>query len=410
MNFQEITEKEYTSFLNNHPLRTFLHTPNIAKMRAIDGWEHIYLGIKNNNKIIAATMLLSRNEFASKKEFYAIRGFLIDYNNYELLKFFTTCIKKYIRKNNGFILRIDPYIMKQQRDVNGDIVQNGINNKRIIENLRNLGFKERNPEQVKWMFTLDIENKTLEQILKDMKPNTRNYINKTFKENLIIRTLKYDELDKFVKITDNTSKRRNFANKGIEYNHEMYKLFGDEVKYVIAELDTEDYLNKLNLEYEKENNTLKKLNNSNSKKFIEQQSKVNILSKRINEALLLKEKGSKIPLAASMFMLYGYEIIYLFSGNYKEYMNLHAQYRIQYEMIKYGIENGYKIYNFYGISGNFDPDDDRYGIYAFKKGFNGTVVELIGEYDIPVNKIYYFLYKIINLSKKGIKKIIKFNK
>ena len=127
MNFQEITEKEYTSFLNNHPLRTFLHTPNIAKMRAVDGWEHIYLGIKNNNKIIAATMLLSRNEFASKKEFYAIRGFLIDYNNYELLKFFTTCIKKYIRKNNGFILRIDPYIMKQQRDVNGDIVQNGIN-------------------------------------------------------------------------------------------------------------------------------------------------------------------------------------------------------------------------------------------------------------------------------------------
>ena len=79
-------------------------------------------------------------------------------------------------------------------------------------------------------------------------------------------------------------------------------------------------------------------------------------------------------------------------------------------MIKYGIENGYKIYNFYGISGNFDPNDDRYGIYAFKKGFNGTVVELIGEYDIPVNRIYYFLYKIINLSKKCIKKIIKFNK
>ena len=74
MNFQEITEKEYTSFLNNHPLRTFLHTPNIAKMRAVDGWEHIYLGIKNNNKIIAATMLLSRNEFASKKEFYAINN------------------------------------------------------------------------------------------------------------------------------------------------------------------------------------------------------------------------------------------------------------------------------------------------------------------------------------------------
>ena len=55
-------------------------------------------------------------------------------------------------------------------------------------------------------------------------------------------------------------------------------------------------------------------------------------------------------------------------------------------------ENKYKVYNFYGISGNFDKDNERYGVFDFKKGFNATVDELIGEFDLPISKFWYFLY------------------
>ena len=94
-----------------------------------------------------------------------------------------------------------------------------------------------------------------------------------------------------------------------------------------------------------------------------------------------------------MFILYGDEIIYLYSGSYSKYMNFNAQYLIQWYMIKHGIENKYKRYNFYGITGNFDKNDKDYGVYDFKKGFNGYVEEYIGDFELPLNW-YYYISKI----------------
>ena len=135
--------------------------------------------------------------------------------------------------------------------------------------------------------------------------------------------------------------------------------------------------------------------------------KIKGIKDRIKEAKDLLKIDDVIILSAAMFLLYGDEVIYFSSGNYKEYMHFYAQYRIQYEMIKYGTEHNFKLYNFYGISGNFDEKDSRYGVYKFKKGFNGYVVELIGEYKLPINKPYYFLYNLINSIKYLIKKLIR---
>ena len=45
----------------------------------------------------------------------------------------------------------------------------------------------------------------------------------------------------------------------------------------------------------------------------------------------------------------------------------------------------------------YHPKD--YGIYEFKKGFNGYVEELIGEYELPITW-HYKLMKIIHKIKK----------
>lgn len=407
MNFCKLTEVEYISFLDKHPQKTFLSTPNIGKLRNKHNWNYEFVGVKENNKVIAATMLLSKKTFLGKKEFFAIRGFLIDYDNYNLLSFFTKELKSYIKNNNGFMLRIDPYLIKQERDINGDVVVNGKNNFDAINNLKKLGFIEKEAEQAKWMFALDIENKNIDELLKEMKANTRNSINKTFKEGLVIRELAYEELDKFVKITDDTSERRHFSNKNLEYYQDMYNLFGEDVKFIVAELHTKDYLKILETDLEKEEQILGTLNKNSTGKIKEQEIKIKGIKDRIIEAKELIDIDDVIILSAAMFMLYGDEVIYFYSGNYKKYMHFFAQYRIQYEMIKYGTENNFKLYNFYGISGNFNEKDSRYGVYKFKKGFNGYVIELIGEYKLAVNKPYYLLYNLLHNTKKLIKKLIR---
>ena len=101
------------------------------------------------------------------------------------------------------------------------------------------------------------------------------------------------------------------------------------------------------------------------------------------------------------FILYGDEIVYLFSGSDEKYMrDYNAQYLIQWHMIKYAAEHDFRRYNFYGINGLPDPTSKDYGIYDFKKGFGGQVIELIGTYELPVSQAFYQLHHLLAKAKR----------
>ena len=70
MKFQEITEKEYRDFWENHPLKTFLSAPEISKLRQKSNWDTYYVGVKEKKKIIAATMLLAHKRHFNKYIIY----------------------------------------------------------------------------------------------------------------------------------------------------------------------------------------------------------------------------------------------------------------------------------------------------------------------------------------------------
>lgn len=406
MKFQEITEKEYREFWENHPLKTFLSAPEISKLRQKSNWDTYYVGVKEKKKIIAATMLLAHKRHFNKYEFYSPRGYLLDFNNEKLVNFFTEELKKYIKDKNGYVLRIDPYVIYKERDIDGNIVEDGVNNEKVVENLLNLGFIKipvETKEQVGWMFSLGLEGKTEEQILKEMKPNTRNQIRKTEKFGISVNEIGYDELDRFQSIMEETSKRKGFSNRKLEYYQEMYKLFHDknEVKFFITELNLKNYIKGLEAERVEKENKINSLTdakyNDGAKKNLT--NEIASIDKRIAESKEIIEKNGSdvITLSGSMFMLIKPEVIYLSSGNYEEYMKFNSQYLIQWELIKYGIENGFKKHNFYGIPEEINTHPKDYGIYEFKRGFNGYVEELIGEFALPITwhyKLFDLIHKI----------------
>ena len=77
-------------------------------------------------------------------------------------------------------------------------------------------------EQVGWMFSLGLEGKTEDQILKEMKPNTRNTIRKAEKIGITVKELSYDELDRFQNIMIETGERKGFSVRDVSYYQEMY--------------------------------------------------------------------------------------------------------------------------------------------------------------------------------------------
>ena len=408
MEFVELTKKEYHDFWENHPLKTFLSAPEIGKLREKANWKTYYVGVKDKKKIIAATMMFGRKSHFGRYEFYSPRGYLLDFNDEDLVEFFTKNLKKYLQKKKAYIFRVDPYLIYKQRDIDGNVVEGGIDNSKVVSHLETLGFKKvpiKDMEQVGWMFSLDLEGKDEEQILKEMKPNTRNTIRKTEKFGITIKELEYEELPRFQSIMEETGKRKEFAVRKLDYFQTMYKLFHDkgEVKYYVTELDLKKYQANLKKEKKEKEEKLQSLSdakyNEGQKKNLNQE--IASLEKRITEANEIRKKASKdvITLSGSMFMLIKPEVIYLSSGNYEEYMNYNSQYLIQWELIKYGIKNGFKKHNFYGIPANINEHPKDYGIYEFKRGFNGYVEELIGEFELPISW-HYNLFKIIHKIKK----------
>ena len=349
MNFVTINKEEFRNFANKSPYKSFMQTPEIAKLREKAGWTPYYFGIEEGKKLLAAAMLVAKPTFLGKSTYYCPGGPLLDLEDAALTDFFFKNLKKYIKSHNGYTLHIDPYYQLIERGRDGEPVEGGFNHQKALTNLKRLGFQELpHSTQPKYLFTLDLRNKTAADLLKEMKRNTRNHIRKAEKMGVTVRELKREELNIFKQITQSTSERRHFTDKPLSYYEQMYDLFHDrgEVVFMLAEADG-------------------------------------------------------IPLSAAMFMTYGDEVVYLFSGSDEKYMkDYNAQYAIQWHMIKYAVEHGFDTYNFYGIQGLPDKSQKDYGIYDFKKGFTsdetGRVVELIGSYELPVNLTFYKSHQLLS--------------
>ena len=149
----------------------------------------------------------------------------------------------------------------------------------------------------------------------------------------------------------------------------------------------EDEVSKLEEDY---NKVLSNIENGKAKmnetKLKLKQDEIERTKKRIVEFEELYQKhGSILTLGAILYFIRGREVISFIGGAYEEYLEFQPFYSLNYEMIKYAVDNKYDYYNFYGISSDLSPKDPMYGIYIFKKGFGGEVVELIGEYDYIVS-------------------------
>ena len=417
MKLKKLTKKEFKTFADKNPEITFHQTEEWANLKKVNNWDAHYIGLEDDNKkIVAGALLLSKTlPIIKKKMFYSPRGFLIDYNNKELLKKFTEEIKKYAKTENAIFIKIDPFVEYQEHDNNGDIVKNGYNNKDAVENLKSLGYKffgfnlMQDTLQPRWMHVIETKDRNLDDVMKDMESKTRQILRKNEKCGITTREITRDELPIFKDIMKHTSDRREFVDRPLSYYEAMWDALHDSgiLKILIAEIDFNKYeKNKLeekeeienNLKdriYKKEKNILKmndkKYNSSNK----QDEEAIKRLEKQLEKIKELKDEyGDKEILGGILFLIYGNEVLSLHGGSHAKLMQFQSAYTIHFEGVKMAVEGNYNRYNFYGITGDFRKENPLYGLYLFKKSFGGHVVELIGEYDLIVSKFWYTVYNL----------------
>ena len=107
----------------------------------------------------------------------------------------------------------------------------------------------------------------------------------------------------------------------------------------------------------------------------------NMLKNLGDKARLYMAYSGDIPIAGTLAILYGDKVWYLYGASSNKYRNFMPNYLLQWSMIKWAIESGCRIYDFRGVSGDISEDNPLYGLYRFKKGFNGDFCEFVGEFD-----------------------------
>lgn len=420
MEFTTLTSDEFKEFARNHEQESFFQTVEMADLRSRYGSGIHYVGVKKNNKIIAASLLTETDCMFGKKRFYAARGYLIDYHNKELLKFFTDNVKKYAKDHNGMVIKIEPNILYRMRNTDGSIMANDERDDESLQNLKDLGyvhygFRNDFVNQSRFNYWVKLD-RPYEELKKTFSKSTRKNIDSLESKGVKVRCATKEELPFVVNLLKETGDRKAFSVRDLSYFENMMDAMGELVTFYIAYIDTDLYLKNSKELLKNEENKLKEIEEKMQhdmvgNKLLSQKETCEKLiekyKKEINDAKLLKkEYPNGKDIATLVSLVSGDYYLTLHSGmdnNYRKFIPKYAMYNRH-------IQDAYKknlhYVDFYGISGNFDPNDKYYSIFEIKKGFNGNVVELIGEFTLKVS-FHYNIYRIFRKGKYLFRKLTK---
>jgi lipid II:glycine glycyltransferase (peptidoglycan interpeptide bridge formation enzyme) len=375
---------EYQNFIDRCERVNYLQDPRMDMISNDNKHEVVkYVAVFDDGVAIAGARLLGVRNRLGYYYFFSPRGYVADYHDAELIAFFTKSIKKYLKKAKAYMLMIEPYVMHVERDGLGKAIPNGINNESVTDELKSLGYKHEGytvgydfSKEVRWLYVLDLAGKSKEDVLRDMRYATRRQIRETTQYGVYVEKLNYSELDEFYDIFVDTADRRQFVPRSKDYFEKLYKSFGDDVFFLVARIKLSIYEQWAQQEIviTKDEDHVRKM-------------KADIVTVQN----LRKKYGETLNLSSAMFLIYKGEVNYLSSGSYEEFMMFYGQYAIQWYMISYALEHKIKLYNFQGFDGNFDRKNENYGLVTFKSGFGAKVLELIGDFDLPINYLYYLL-------------------
>lgn len=358
--FSEIDVGEFEGFVEGAMGRNFLQSGEMYRRYVGKGREAYLLGLKRDGEVVMAGLLVATRRYGRWSVFNCPGGFVGEYEK-EVVRVMTEGCRRFLRGKRGMILQISPNMVAEERDIDAKVVEGGENNLATREMLRGMGYKYLGEyEQAKWVYKLRVKDADLEKMYKDFRKGHKLSIRYARdRYGVKVRELKYDELGVLTKLTAEAGEYHGFRAPDVSYFQEMYKAFPGKVKFLVSEM----------VEPEGEKGSDE-----------EGKGAGETTEGKKGEAVKKMEAGKTVVTAGAMFVIYGDEVVYLYSGSRRQYKKYGGPHLMQWQMIQYAAEHGFNEYNFYGVrpvKGN--------GVYAFKRGFKGRVVELLGTFILPLN-------------------------
>lgn len=390
MQIREINKNELDNFLTTIP-HSLYQTEEYAKTMEKQGFNIKILGLDENGNIIGSTILLISKKMGFTYAF-APRGFVIDYNNFELVNKFTTEIKKYCKKNGIVAIKLNPRII---REINGNTNNNY---KEICANLSKLKYSHMGYndffESFKPRFEAIIEIKAKEAMFNNIKKEYRTKIRSAIDNGVEIHKGTYDDLEYLYLQTEKKYPR------DLLYFRYLYYFFSQNKKIDLfyAKLDCKKLLNKFRILYVKQEKICSeidkaiKLNHSNKLTALKIEAD-NLLGKYHNQlsnaTKMVQKNPEGIIIASALFIKESNEVYMIMDGFDKKYKRYNAKHLLIWEVLNY-----YKDYKYLNLGGMTSLKEDKYkGLNNFKMNFGSSCYEYVGDLELVCIPSKYFLLK-----------------
>jgi lipid II:glycine glycyltransferase (peptidoglycan interpeptide bridge formation enzyme) len=324
----------FNAFISNHSKGHAMQLWEWGEIKERTGWIPWRLALESEGRFVAAATVLARTlPFFHLPIFYCPRGPVVDMGDHEKLTAVFQAIRELAKKEKAILLKIDPDIPKTNQDLAKYLANNGFKQVDKGKNFEGV--------QPKFVFRLDISPDE-ETLLANMHQKTRYNIRLAIKKGVTVRLGARDDMPEFYRVLQEPPARDRFLVRSYAYFEDLY--------------DT-------------------------------------LVPAGFGKLFIGEYEGKVI--AGTFAFLTGDKAWYFYGASSNSYRNVMPNYLIQWEMIRWAKSKGCTLYDFRGVSGDLDENNPLYGLYKFKKGFNGEFTEFIGEWDLVYRPLMYFVWRSV---------------
>ncbi len=393
-----LSEDEFEAFAVKHPQNSFLQSADFTRFQRARGQQVELFGIRRNGELVAAGKL----NFTTARLGYTVcecaKGPLMDYTDPALVRDVVVLLRKRAAERKAAELRISPNLKYIARDEDGAEHPETTDNRPLVARLGGLGFRhqglEMNFVNVNWMFVKNLQGiADPEELIMGTSYRTRKAIRKAEKNGVFLEQATLETLDDFYGALSRAGDEKGFVYREREYYENLLRTTSPEfTKLMMAKIDIPAYRKSITERLDAESATAaglrREVEETGSKKKANRlkvvQDLVDSYERSLKDIERFPDSVGVATVAAIHFVCYGDEVVCVIGGTVQDYIYFNGATSLYWGMMLHALEKGYPRYNFYGTFGISGQDQEGHGGYEFKKGFGGDVVQLVGDFVMPV--------------------------
>ncbi|GAB3930261.1 peptidoglycan bridge formation glycyltransferase FemY [Kribbella albertanoniae] len=365
-----ITPELHADYIQTLPSASFLQCPSWAQVKA--GWESETIGwTDRTGTIVGSALVLYRTIRATGHRFaYLPEGPLIDWSDGDLSRWLDPLVS-HLRERRAFAVRIGPAVdlhrwnaptlksaLRHDEVLDlGDVAPDEVNDNGVAaaEQLRSLGWRSsgrltRASVQPALIFELPLANRSLDDIWRGFNKQWRHSIRKAEREGVAVSLGDGQDLPAFYTLLKVTQERDGFdLGRSLGYYQRQYDALSAEHPERMA---------------------------------------------------LYLARHSGETLAAHTMNIVGDRAWYHLGASASHRRQLCPSHAVQWQMIRDAHRAGCATYDMRGFNTTLDTTDRRSGLLRWKVGTGGRAVELLGEWDYPLNRSLYHAFNLYLASRR----------